>query len=106
MLWHEGHQRCRWGRRPAGSLAELSFGEVELLWLLSNSVHFVAEAARCQLDQFERSKLRRVPRLANLVAMFGQFVRRRVFLYVKAIVTAVSLTTFGNTESQTCEINS
>ena len=78
VLW-QWHQRCRWGRRPAGSLAELSPGEVELCWLLPNSVHCVAEAARCQLDQFERSKLLWVPRLANLVAMFGQFVRRRVF---------------------------
>ena len=39
-----------------------------------------------------------VPRLANLVAMFGQFVRRRVFSNVKAVVMAVSLTTFGNSE--------
>ena len=67
------HQRCRWGRRPAGSLAELSPGEVELCVLLSNSVHCVAEAAWCQLDQFERSRFLMVPRLANFVAMFGQF---------------------------------
>ena len=59
----------------------------------------MAEAAGCQLDQFERSKLLSVPRLANLVAMFGQFVRRRVFFWnVRAIVTAVSLTTFDNIE--------
>ena len=79
VLW-QGHQRCRWGRRPAGSLAELSPGEVELWVLLWISIHCVAEAAGCQLDQFERSKLHRVPRLANLVAMFGQFVWRSVFL--------------------------
>ena len=92
--WHQ----CRWGCRPAGSLAQLSCGEVELWSLLSNSVHCVAEAAWCQLDQLERSKLLMVPRLANLVAMFGQFVRRRVCSNVKAIVMAVSLTTFGNSE--------
>ena len=59
-----------------------------------------AEAARCQLDQFERSKLRMVPRVANLVAMFGQFVETLCFFFpmLKAIVTAVSLTTFGNVE--------
>ena len=39
-----------------------------------------------------------VPRLVNLVAMFGQFVRRRFFSNVKAIGTAVSLTTLGNIE--------
>ena len=96
VLWW-WHQRCRWGRRPAGSLAELSPGEVELWVLPWNSVHCVAEAARCQLDQFERSKLRTVPRLANLVAMFGQFARRRVFfsrMLIKTIVTAASLITF------------
>ena len=98
VLWL-GHQRRWWGRRPAGSLAELPFGEVELWEVRSNSVHCVAEAAWCQLDQFERSKLLMVPRLANLVAMFGQFVRRRVFSNVKAIVMAVSLTTFGNSET-------
>ena len=38
-------------------------------------VHCMAEAAGCQLDQFERSKILTVPRRANLVAMFGQFVR-------------------------------
>ena len=58
----------------------------------------MAEATWCQLDQFERSKLLNVPRFANLVAMFGQFVRRRVFSNVKAIGTAVSLTTFDNIE--------
>ena len=70
VLW-QWHQ-CRWGCRPVGSLAQLSPGEVELSFLLSNSVQCVAEAARCKLDQFKRSKLWRVPRLANLVAMFGQ----------------------------------
>ena len=78
VLWR-WHQRCRWGRGPAGSLAHLSLGEVELLWLLSNSVQCVAEAARCQLDQFKRSKLPIVPGLANLVAMFGQFVETPCF---------------------------
>ena len=82
VLWHQ-HQRCRWGRRPARSLAQLSPGEIELCWLHSISVHCVAEAARCQLDQFERSKLRMVPRLANLVAMFGQFGRRLICSNVK-----------------------
>ena len=73
------HQRCRWGRGPAGSLAQLSPQEVELSVLRSNSVHCMAEAAGCQLDQFERSKPRQVPRLASLVEMFGQFVRRGIF---------------------------
>ena len=41
VLWR-WHQRCRWGRRPAGSLAELSSGEVGLWFLLPNSVHCVA----------------------------------------------------------------
>ena len=58
----------------------------------------MAEAARRQLDQFERSKLRMVPRLANLAAMFDQFVRRSVLSNVKGIVAAVSLTTFGTIE--------
>ena len=49
--------------------------------LLSNSVRCVAEAARCQLDQFERSKLLSVPRFANLVAMFGQFVETACFFF-------------------------
>ena len=98
VLW-QLHQRCGWGRRPAGSLAELSPGKVILWGLLSNSVHCVAEAARCQLDQFERSKLLHVPRLANLVAMFSQFVRRRVLLGMFwAIDTVVSSTTLGNIE--------
>ena len=79
QVLQQRHQRCRWGRRPAGSLAPLPPGEVELLSLPSNSVQCVAEAARRQLDQFKRSRLLMVPRLANLVAMFGQFVRRRVF---------------------------
>ena len=59
----------------------------------------MAEAARRQLDQFERSKLSRAPRLANLVAMFGQFVETRCFfpnVNLRANVTAVSLTTFDN----------
>ena len=73
------HQRCRWGCGPVGSLAELSPGEVGLFVLLSNSVHRVAEAAWCQLDQFERSRLFCVPRLANKVAMFGQFVHTPCF---------------------------
>ena len=59
----------------------------------------MAEAARRQLDQFKRSKLLRVPRLANLVAMFGQYVEMPYFFRMsRAIVTAVSLTTFGNIE--------
>ena len=95
VLWQR-HQRCRWGRRPAGSLAQLSPGDVVLLWMLSNSVLCVAEAARRQLDQFGRSKLRMVPRLANLVAMFGQFVETPCFF--SNVVTAVSLTTFDNIE--------
>ena len=75
----QGHQRRWWGRRSAGSLAQLSPGEVELWALLSNSVRCVAEAARRQLDQFKGSKLLSVPRLANLVAMFGQFVETPCF---------------------------
>ena len=63
-----------------------------------DSVHCVAAAAWCQLDQFERSKLSTVPRLADLVAMFDQFVRRSVLSNVKGIVAAVSLTTFGTIE--------
>ena len=92
------HQ-CRWVRRPAGSLAPVSPGEVGLQELPSYSVRCVAEAARCQLDQFERSTLWWVPRLANFVAMFGQFVETPCnFPMLRAIVTAVSLTTFGNIE--------
>ena len=58
----------------------------------------VAEAAGCQLDEFERSKLLFVPRFANLVAMFGQFVETPCFFsrMLRAIVTAVSLTTFND----------
>ena len=40
------HQRCRWGSRPAGSLARLSPGEVGLFSLLSNSVHCVAASSQ------------------------------------------------------------
>ena len=59
----------------------------------------MAEASGCQLDQLERSKLLWVPRFANLVAVFGQFVLDGVFFSnVKAIVTAVSLTTVGTIE--------
>ena len=66
-------------RRPATSEA-LQPGVPESLRVPDDSINCMAEAARCQLDQFERSKLRTVPRLANLVAMmFGQFVKRRVF---------------------------
>ena len=98
-------QRRRWRpepgsrmwRSPATSEA-LQLGVLESPKVQDDSINCVAEAARCQLDQFERSKLRMAPRFANLVAMFGQFVRRRVFLNVKATVTAVSLTTFGNIE--------
>ena len=36
------HRRCRWGRGCAGSLAQLSLGEVGLWSLLSNSVRCVA----------------------------------------------------------------
>ena len=84
-------------RSPATS-AELQLGVPESPKVQDDSINCVAEAAGCQLDQFERSKLQTAPRFANLVAMFGQFVRRRVFLNVKATVTAVSLTTFGNIE--------
>ena len=80
VLWY--FYQCRWFRRPAGSLAQLSPGEVELWELLSNSVHCVAEAARRQLEQSERSKLWRVPRFANLVAMFGQFVETPCFFSI------------------------
>ena len=58
----------------------------------------MAEAAGCQLYQFERSRFQKVPRLANLVAMFGQFVRRRVVSNIKAIVTACHGCFFGNIE--------
>ena len=93
------YQRCRWGCRPAGSLAQLSPGEVVLGSFLSYSVRCVAEAARCQLDQFERSTLWFVPRFANFVAMSGQFVETPCFVpMLRAIVTAVSLTKFGNIE--------
>ena len=40
--WHQ----CRWGRRPAGSLAELSPGEVGLSLLLENSVLCVAASSQ------------------------------------------------------------
>ena len=58
----------------------------------------MAEAAGCQLDPFERSILLRVLRLANFVAMFGQFVETRCFFFpmLRAIVTPVSLTAFDN----------
>ena len=45
VLWRQ-HQRCRWGRRLAGSLAELSRGKVELWALRSNSVHRVAASSQ------------------------------------------------------------
>ena len=66
-------------RSPATSEA-LQLGVPESPKLQDESINCVAEAAGCQLGQFERSKLRTVPRLAKLAAMFGQFVRRRVFL--------------------------
>ena len=59
-------------RSPATSEA-LQPGVPESPRVRHDSVHCVAEAARRQLDQFERGKLRMVPRLANLAAMFGQF---------------------------------
>ena len=59
----------------------------------------MAEAARRQLDQFERSKILTVPPLENLVAMFGQFVEMLCFFpMLRAIGTAVLLTTFANIE--------
>ena len=73
----------------------------------------MAEAAGYQLDQFERSKLLNVPRLANLVAMFGQFVRRRVFFsnlkghchgcFFDNIYLGIHLATL---KGQTCEMDS
>ena len=42
-LWR---RRCRWGRRPAGSLGQLSPGEDELSWLRSNSVHCMAASSQ------------------------------------------------------------
>ena len=103
VLWQR-HQRCRWGRRPAGSLAQLSPGDVVLLWMLSNSVRCVAEAARRQLDQFGRSKLRMVPRFANLVAMFGQFVETPCFFpMLSRLFLWQHLTTL---KGQKCEIDS
>ena len=40
-----------------------------------------------------------MPRVANLVALFGQFVETPFFFpMLRAIVTVVSLTTFGNIE--------
>ena len=104
--WHQG---CRWGGRPAGSLTELSPGEVELWSLLSNSVQCMAETARCQLDQFERSKLLMVPRFANLVAMFGQFVRLldAVFFQWKGQLSRQFLWQhLATLKGQTCEIDS
>ena len=103
-VWHQ----CRWGCRPVGSLAELSPGEVVLGSLLSNSVQCVAEAARRQLDQFERSILLWVPRLASLVAMFGQFVETPCFVFpmFKAIVTAVLWQHLATLKGQKCEIDS
>ena len=56
----------------------------------------MAEATRRQLDQFERSRFLRVPRFANLFAMFGQFVKRVFLGMLRSIVTAVSLTTCSN----------
>ena len=61
------------------SCGTLPSKKVELLSLLPNSVHFVAEVARRQLDQFKGSRLLRAPRLANLVAMFGQFIETLCF---------------------------
>ena len=68
----------RMWRSPATSEA-LQLGVPESPRVPDDSINCVAEAARCQLDQFERSKLLKVPRFANLVAMFGHFVRCRVF---------------------------
>ena len=96
--WRQWRPEPSSWRSPATSEA-LQLGVRESFLLLWNSIHCVAEAAGCQLDQFERSRLLWVPRFANLVAMFGQFVRCRVFFWMlRAIVTAVSLTTFGNIE--------
>ena len=106
VLWR-WYQRRRWGCRPAGSLAQLSPGEVELSVLLSNSVHCVAEAGWCQLDQFERSKFRIVPRFANLVAMFGQFVRRCVFFWMLRQLSRLFLWQhLATLKGHKCEIDS
>ena len=48
VLW-QLHQRCWWGRRPAGSLAELFPGEVAIYWLRSNSVHCVAASSQWRM---------------------------------------------------------
>ena len=97
QVLQQRHQ-CWWGSRPAGSLAQLSPGEVELFPVLSNSVRCVAEAAGCQLDQFERSRLFCVPRLAQTSLRCLASSDRRVFFsrMLWAMVTAVSLATFGN----------
>ena len=106
VLWR-WYQRRRWGCRPAGSLAQLSPGEVELSVLLSDSVHCVAEAGWCQLDQFERSKFRIVPRFANLVAMFGQFVRRCVFFWMLRQLSRLFLWQhLATLKGHKCEIDS
>ena len=68
----------RMWRSPATSEA-LQPGVPESPRVRHDSINCVAEAAGCQLDQFKRSKLLTVPRVANLVAMFRQFVETRCF---------------------------
>ena len=67
----------------------------------------MAGAAGCQLEQFERSRLLSVPRFANLVAMFGQFVETPCFFpTLRAIVTAVLWQHLTTLKGQKCEIDS
>ena len=66
----------------------------------------MAEAAGCQLDQFKRSRLLMVPRLANLVAMFGQFVETRCFFSnVKGHCHGCFFDTMTTLTGQKCEID-
>ena len=46
QVLQQKHQRCRWSRRPAGSLAQFSPGKVGLWELLSNSVQRVAASSQ------------------------------------------------------------
>ena len=84
-------------RSPATSEA-LQLGVPESPRVRDDSVHCVAEAARCQLGQFERSKLPTVPVLQTWLRCLASPLDAVFFSHVKAIVTAVSLTTFGNIE--------
>ena len=90
QVLQQRHQR-RWGRRPAGSLAHLSPGEVELWALLSNSVRCLAEAAWCQLDQFERSKLLMVPRLSLDAMVFFRMLSFLSWLFLGQHLTTLGL---------------